>query len=66
MKARYIWDDELGPLHYKPYAGGIKFPEFETLTEKPGFKILVDGGTIDYDSDTCDAKMLDCSKTCCM
>jgi hypothetical protein len=35
---------------YSPYAGGSRYPEKETLTDKPGFKIWVDGGTIDYDS----------------
>lgn len=48
MKKLYRYDYELGPLHRSPYAGGSAFPNYETLTVKPGFKIWVDGGTIDY------------------
>ena len=43
-------------MPYAPYKGGSKFPRMETLTEKPGFKIWVDGGTLDYDESTCLAK----------
>ena len=42
------------------------FPNFETLTIKPGFKIWVDGHTLDYDLEICYAKKLDCSATCCL
>jgi hypothetical protein len=66
QKANYIYDDEHGPLHYMPYAGGSKFPEFETLTSKPGFKIWVDGGVLDYELQICYAKKLNCSATCCL
>ena len=59
-------DPQWGPMPYHPYAGGNKFPLIETLTEKPGFKIWVDGGTLDYGIDTCWAKQLDCRATCCM
>ena len=44
----------------------------ETKSIKPGFKIWVDGGVIDYEMEgspyklTCIEKSLDCSKTCCM
>lgn len=55
-----------GPLHVHPYAGGHRFPKYETLTVKPGFKIWVDGGLIDYDLEICYTKMLDCSATCCL
>ena len=48
MKKLYRYDYTLGPLHTSPYAGGSVFPKYETLTIKPGFKIWVDGGTIDY------------------
>ena len=48
MKKLYRYDYNLGPLHRSPYAGGSVFPKYETLTIKPGFKIWVDGGTIDY------------------
>jgi len=37
-----------GPLVYQPYAGGNRFKN-ETLTDKPGFKIWVDGGVLDYE-----------------
>jgi len=59
-------DDKYGPMPYAPYAGGSKFPVFETKTEKPGFKIWVDGGVLDYADHTCLAKQLDCRETCCM
>lgn len=65
MKKSFRYDYELGPLHESPYAGGTAFPVFETLTVKPGFKIWVDGGTIDYPQNLCLAKRLDCSATCC-
>jgi hypothetical protein len=55
-----------GPLHDHPYAGGSLYPEVETLTDKPGFKIWVDGGVLDYEDYTCVEKQLDCSQTCCM
>lgn len=61
QRERYIWDEEHGPLHYHPYAGGTLFPEIETLTKKPGFKIWVDGGVLDYEESTCVEKQLDCS-----
>ena len=48
------------PMPYKPYAGGSKFPMIETLSEKPGFKIWVDGGVLDYNDELCLAKQLDC------
>ena len=48
QKKLYKWDNTFGPLHRAPYAGGTLFPKYETLTIKPGFKIWVDGGTIDY------------------
>jgi len=64
MKTEYQWDDTLGFMHYEPYAGGNKF-DVETITEKPGFKVWVDGGVIDYAQRVCYAKNLDCSKTCC-
>lgn len=54
---------------YRPYAGGSLFPDVETLTEKPGMKIWVDGGVLDYNGNydyTCIEKQLDCSETCCM
>lgn len=66
MKKNYVWDNELGPLHYKPYAGGSLFPNNETITIKPGFKIWVDGGVMDYDESICLSKRLDCSATCCL
>lgn len=53
-------------MMYHPYAGGRHFPKMETLTIKPGFKVWVDGGRIDYSQEICYAKMLDCSETCCM
>ena len=62
----YRVDDEHGPLHYRPYPGGLKFPVYETITDKPGFKIWVDGGVLDYEQEVCYAKMLDCSATCCL
>ena len=45
----YRVDKEHGPLHYRPYPGGLKFPVYETNTIKPGFKIWVDGGVLDYE-----------------
>lgn len=66
QKENYIFDEEHGPLHYHPYAGGTLFPEIETLTDKPGFKIWVDGGVLDYEDSLCIEKKLDCSATCCM
>lgn len=66
QKEKFFIDDELGPLIYKPYAGGNKFPVMETLNVKPGFKIWVDGGIKDYNDETCIAKQLDCRSTCCM
>lgn len=69
QKKRWEYDEEYGPLAYRPYAGGNKFPVNETLTEKPGFKIWVDQLVIDYQTDysyTCVEKRLDCSNTCCM
>lgn len=64
-------DKEFGPLVYQPYAGGNKFPKIESANVKPGFKIWVDGGVLDYDTNpvyrmTCMSKQLDCSATCCM
>ena len=53
-------------MPYKPYQGGQEFPIIETLTEKPGFKIWVDGGVLDYYDELCVAKQLDCRLTCCM
>jgi hypothetical protein len=53
-------------MPYKPYPGGSKFPLIETLSEKPGFKIWVDGGVLDYYDELCVAKQLDCRLTCCM
>ena len=55
-----------GPLVYHPYAGGNEFPKIEFKNVKPGFKIWVDGGVLDYPEYTCVAKQLDCSPTCCM
>ena len=70
QKANYRYDDDpltnRGPLHYAPYTGGNKFPEYETLTDKPGFKIWVDGGVLDYTLEICYAKKLNCSETCCL
>ena len=63
---KYYRVDEHGPLHYRPYPGGLKFPVYETITVKPGFKIWVDGGVLDYEQEVCYAKMLDCSATCCL
>ena len=72
MKMRgFAIDPTEGPLVYQPYAGGNRFKN-ETLTEKPGFKIWVDGGVLDYELEgspflqTCIQKSLDCSATCCM
>lgn len=59
-------DSTYGPLHYTPYPGGNLYTKIETKTVKPGFKIWVDGGVLDYDESTCIAKSLDCSATCCM
>ena len=58
------YDEEFGFLHYSPYAK-IKAPN-ETITVKPGFKVWVDGGVIQYDLKICYAKSLDCSATCCL
>lgn len=65
------YDKDFGPDVYQPYAGGVKFPVIESANVKPGFKIWVDGGVIDYQTnpiyaETCLAKQLDCSATCCM
>ena len=71
-KLGIIYDKDHGPLVYQPYAGGSKFPKIDpAYTTKPGFKIWVDGGVIDYDTNpvyraTCAAKQLDCFATCCM
>jgi len=35
-------------LHYTPYDGGIAFPEFETITEKPAIGGWMDGGVVAY------------------
>lgn len=43
-------------MPYKPYPGGSEFPLIETLSEKPGFKIWVDGGVLDYNDELCLAK----------
>ena len=69
QKSRWDYDEDLGPLVTRPYAGGNQFPVNETLTDKPGFKIWVDQLLIDYQTDyayTCVEKRLDCSRTCCM
>ena len=60
-------DNEFGPLRYMPYANGALY-DVETITVKPGFKVWVDGGVVDYDQyeSICTAKSLDCSKTCCL
>ena len=42
------YNKDFGPDVYSPYAGGNKFPKIESLNVKPGFKIWVDGGVIDY------------------
>lgn len=52
-------------MPYKPYAGGNTF-RMETITEKPGFKVWVDGGVTTYDLEVCYAKHLNCSATCCL
>ena len=52
-------------IHYKPYAGGSRY-KMETITDKPGFKVWVDGGVLTYDLEVCYAKYLDCSATCCL
>ena len=64
-KQEYQFDEEYGFLHYRPYPGGSKF-SYETLTEKPGFKVWVDGGVTTYNMEVCTAKWLDCSATCCL
>ena len=64
--SRFRVEEGYGPLIYEPYSGGTLFPELETLTAKPGFKIWVDGGVLDYADNTCLPKQLDCSATCCM
>jgi hypothetical protein len=61
----YTMDEEFGPMHYKPYPGGSIYQK-EVLTVKPGAKVWVDGGYLDYPDETCIAKKLDCSETCCM
>lgn len=45
-----------GPLVYHPYQGGSEFPKIEFKNVKPGFKIWVDGGVLDYPDSTCIAK----------
>ena len=64
--SRFRVEEGYGPLIYEPYSGGTLFPELETLTAKPGFKIWVDGGVLDYADNTCLPKQLDCIATCCM
>lgn len=64
--SRFRVEEGYGPLIYAPYSGGTAFPDLETLTDKPGFKIWVDGGVLDYADNTCWAKQLDCAATCCM
>ena len=53
-------------MMYRPYAGGNLFPHKETIIIKPGFKVWVDGGRVDYHQEVCYAKQLDCSQTCCL
>lgn len=52
-------------MPYKPYAGGMEY-KMETITVKPGFKVWVDGGVIEYDLDVCFSKHLNCTETCCL
>ena len=59
------YDDEYGFMPYAPYAGGSKY-RVETRTDKPGFKVWVDGGVTTYSLDVCYAKSLNCSATCCL
>lgn len=67
QNARYKYDEDLEtPLIVHPYAPGTIYDHYETLTEKPGFKIWVDQGKLDYPDYTCEAKLLDCHMTCCM
>ena len=59
-------DPDYGPIHYTPYDGGVAFPNFETITEKPAIGGWMDGGVVAYQDKLCYVKMLDCSQTCCM
>ena len=62
----FKYDESLGFLHTSPYANLAIFKQNETITVKPGFKIWVDGGLVQYDLGICYAKSLDCSATCCL
>lgn len=55
-----------GPLIYRPYPGPSIAGPTAVKSVKPGFKIWVDGGVLDYPKETCVNKKLDCSGTCCM
>lgn len=60
------YDEQMGEFQpYTPYAGGSRY-SMETITVKPGFKVWVDGGVIQYSLDICYAKHLNCSATCCL
>ena len=64
MKSQFVWDENYGFMHYEPYASGA-YEMTSNFTKKPGFKVWVDGGIIDYPLKICYSKSLDCSATCC-